>query len=229
MIFFDQAIRSVFWIKAFKMIKVAIFEDNRSLREGLAAMIGGTSGFDCVGAFPNCNNILKNIAQAKLDVVLMDIELPGINGIEAVAMIKESFPEVKVLMETIFDDDDKIFDSICAGAEGYILKHTSPAEIMEAIKEIYEGGSPMTPSVANRVMKMVKVRPDTWHKESFDLSDREIEILACLVKGMSYKMVADTCYISIETVNVHIKSIYKKLQVHSKSEAVVKAITGKIV
>ena len=211
------------------MIKVAIFEDNRSLREGLAAMIGGTTGFHCVGAFPNCNNLLKNISQSHPDVVLMDIEMPGINGIEAVGMIKEEYPDMKVLMETIFDDDEKIFSSICAGAEGYILKHTSPAEIMEAIKEIYEGGSPMTPSIANRVLKMVKQRPETGSKESFDLTDREREILMCLVKGMSYKMVADACFISIETVNVHIKNIYRKLQVHSKSEAVAKAIKGKIV
>ena len=211
------------------IIKVAIFEDNRSLLEGLTAMIGGTSGFECVGSFPNCNNLLKNISQAKPDVVLMDIEMPGINGIEAVAMIKEEYPEMKILMETIFDDDEKIFNSICAGAEGYILKHTSPAEIMEAIQEIYEGGSPMTPSIANRVLKMVKNRPDTRSKESFNLSDREKEILICLVKGMSYKMVADSCYISIETVNVHIKNIYRKLHVHSKSEAVAKAIKGRIV
>src|SRR5258706_2339447 len=211
------------------IIKVAIFEDNRSLREGLAAMIGGTSGFECVGAFPNCNNLLKNISHARPDVVLMDIELPGINGIEAVGMIKEEFPAMKILMETIFDDDEKIFDSICAGAEGYILKHTSPAEIMEAIKEIYEGGGPMTPSIANRVLKMMKEKPVTSNKELFDLSFREQEILTCLVKGMSYKMIADTCYISIETVNVHIKNIYKKLQVHSKGEAVAKAIKGKIV
>lgn len=211
------------------MIKVVIFEDNRSLREGLAAMIGGTAGFICTGAFPNCNSLLKNIEQAKPDVILMDIEMPGINGIEAVAIIKEEFPEIKILMETIFDDDEKIFDSICAGAEGYILKHTTPAEIMDAIKEIYEGGSPMTPSIANRVLKMVKHRPEPGNRESFDLSAREKEILVCLVKGMSYKMIADTCFISIETVNVHIKNIYKKLQVHSKSEAVVKAIKGKIV
>jgi DNA-binding NarL/FixJ family response regulator len=159
----------------------------------------------------------------------MDIEMPGINGIEAVGVIKEEFPDMKILMETIFDDDEKIFNSICAGAEGYILKHTSPAEIMEAIKEIYEGGSPMTPSIANRVLKMVKDKPSGFIKESFDLSAREKEILTCLVKGMSYKMIADTCFISIETVNVHIKNIYKKLQVHSKSEAVVKAIKGRIV
>ena len=159
----------------------------------------------------------------------MDIEMPGISGIEAVALIKEEFPEMKILMETIFDDDEKIFNSICAGAEGYILKHTSPAEIMEAITEIHEGGSPMTPSIANRVLKMVKDKPAFSQKESFDLSVREKEILFCLVKGMSYKMVADTCFISIETVNVHIKNIYRKLQVHSKSEAVIKAIKGKIV
>ena len=139
-------------------------------------------------------------------------------------MIKEEFPEMKILMETIFDDDEKIFSSICAGAEGYILKHTSPAEIMEAIKEIYEGGSPMTPSIANRVLKMVRDRPDTQSKETFDLSDREKEILTCLVKGMSYKMVADCCYISIETVNVHIKNIYKKLHVHSNQKRLQKQL-----
>jgi DNA-binding NarL/FixJ family response regulator len=211
------------------LIKVAIFEDNRSLREGLATMIGGMPGFECSGAFPNCNNFLKNVAQAKPDVILMDIEMPGLNGIEAVALIKESHPAIKVLMQTIFDDDDKIFQSICAGAEGYILKHTPPAEIMNAIKDIYEGGSPMTPSVANRVLKMVKHRPESKDNVSFELSAREKEILACLVKGMSYKMVADQCFISVETVNVHIKNIYRKLKVHSKSEAVVKAITGRII
>jgi len=211
------------------MIKVVIFEDNRSLREGLAALIGGTTGFECAGAFPNCNNLLKNISAAKPDVVLMDIELPGINGIEAVRMIRQEFPQMKILMETIFDDDEKIFSSICAGAEGYILKPSSPAEILEAIREIHAGGGPMTPSIANRVLKMVKDRPQEINKETFNLSAREKEILNCLVKGMSYKMVADTCFISIDTVNVHVKNIYKKLEVHSKSEAVVKAIKGKIV
>ena len=211
------------------MIKVVIFEDNRSLREGLATLIGGTAGFSCTGAFPNCNNLLRNIEQTKPDVVLMDIEMPGINGIEAVAMIKGEFPETKILMETIFDDDEKIFNSVCAGAEGYILKNTSPAQIMEAIKEIYEGGSPMTPSIANRVLKMIKNKPTVFNQELFELSAREKEVLVCLAKGMSYKMIADTCCISIETVNVHIKNIYRKLHVHSKGEAVSKAIRGRIV
>ncbi len=211
------------------MIKVAIFEDNRSLREGLEALIGGTHGFECTGAFPNCNHLLKNVAAARPDVILMDIEMPGLSGIEAVSLVKDEFPSIKILMQTIFDDDDKIFGSICAGAEGYILKHTSPSELLEAIREIAEGGSPMTPSVANRVLKMVREKPEPGQTGLFNLTEREKEILHCLVKGMSYKMVADTCFISIETVNVHIKNIYKKLQVHSKSEAVAKALRGKIV
>lgn len=209
-------------------IKVVIFEDNNNLREGLFQLINGSQGFSCVGAYANCDHLLKNISEDKPDVVLMDIQMPGINGIEGVKIIKENFPSVKVLMETIFEDDEKVFASICYGAEGYILKNTAPVEILEAIKEIYDGGSPMTPSVANRVLKMIRAK----HHEipdSFDLTKRETEILSCLVKGMSYKMVADVCTISIDTVNMHVKNIYKKLQVHSKSEAVVKAIRGKMV
>jgi DNA-binding NarL/FixJ family response regulator len=209
-------------------IKVVIFEDNNNLREGLFQLINGSQGFSCAGAYPNCDHLLKNISESKPDVVLMDIQMPGINGIEGVKIIKENFPSIKVLMETIFEDDENVFASICYGAEGYILKNTAPVEILEAIKEIYDGGSPMTPSIANRVLKMVRAKhleiPD-----SFDLTKRETEILSCLVKGMSYKMVADACTISIDTVNMHVKNIYKKLQVHSKSEAVAKAIRGKIV
>jgi DNA-binding NarL/FixJ family response regulator len=160
----------------------------------------------------------------------MDIEMPGINGIEAVKIVKEKFPHIKILMETIFDENDKIFQSICNGAEGYILKNTAPVQILSAIREIYEGGAPMTPSIASKVLKMFKYRsPDTSTSEQFNLTDREKEILKCLVEGMSYKMIAETCFISADTVNGHIKNIYKKLQVHSKSEAVAKAIIGKIV
>ena len=210
-------------------IKVAIFEDNRNLREGLFQLIDGTDGFRCVGAFANCDRLIQNIRESKPDVVLMDIELPGISGIEAIKILKENFPEVKVLMETIFEDSDKIFDSICNGAEGYILKNTPPVLILSAIREIYEGGAPMTPSVASKVLKMFKKNSSAPLKESIVLTEREKEILKSLVEGMSYKMIAATCFISLDTVNGHIKNIYKKLQVHSKSEAVVKAIRGKII
>ncbi len=210
-------------------IKVAIFEDNSNMREGLFQLINGSNGFICTGAFPNCDDLIKRIENSNPDVIVMDIEMPGINGIEGVKIVKESYPEIKILMETIFEDDEKIFDSICAGAEGYILKNTPPVEILAAIKEIYEGGSPMTPTIANRVLKMVKKQRTSDSKNNFNLTDREKEILSCLVEGMSYKLIADECTISIDTVNVHIKNIYKKLQVHSKSEAVAKAIKRNIV
>jgi DNA-binding NarL/FixJ family response regulator len=210
-------------------IKVAIFEDNSNMREGLYQLINGSQGFICTGAFPNCDDLVRRIEKSNPDVIVMDIEMPGISGIEGVKLVKENFPEMKILMETIFEDDTKIFDSICAGAEGYILKNTAPVEILSAIKEIYEGGSPMTPTIANRVLKMVKTQRVSDSKNHFNLTDREKEILSCLVEGMSYKLIADECTISIDTVNVHIKNIYKKLQVHSKSEAVAKAIKGKIV
>ena len=212
-----------------KTVRVIIFEDNRNLREGLFQLINGSPGFECAGAFANCTEILKDIQQTNPDVILMDIEMPGISGIEAVKIAKEKFPDVKILMETIFDDNDKVFQSICNGAEGYILKNTPPVQMLSAIKEVYEGGSPMTPSIARKVLKMVKHNHPTETVNDFDLTDREKDILKYLVQGMSYKLIADACFISPETVNGHIKNIYKKLQVHSKSEAVAKAIKGGIV
>lgn len=210
-------------------IKVVIFEDNTNLRRGLTTLINGSSGLECAGAFGNCDNLVKNITDTKPDVVLMDIEMPGMNGIEAVKLLKNQFPEIKILMETIFEDDEKVFHSICSGAEGYILKNTPPVQILEAIKEIHDGGAPMTPSIASKVLAMFKARKTFEKNESFKLTERELEILKLLVDGMSYKMIAETLFISRDTVSSHIKNIYKELQVHSKSEAVSKALKKKIV
>jgi len=210
------------------MIKVAIFEDNPNYRVGLYQLINGSEGFECVGAFEDCLNLLKDIANTKPDVVLMDIQMPGINGIEAVNILHEKYPDLKILMQTIFEESDKIFQSILAGASGYILKNTSPSRILDFIKETYEGGAPMSPSVATKVLKMVG-QPAQEKVNTFNLTEREKEILSCLVKGMSYKLIADACFISIDTVRGHIRNIYEKLHVHSKGEAIVAAIKGKIV
>ncbi|HEX5651724.1 MAG TPA: response regulator transcription factor [Chitinophagaceae bacterium] len=212
-----------------KKIRVAIFEDNRSLRESLYNLLETSEQFTCVGAFAHCERVIENIEETQPDVILMDIELPMVNGIEAVRLIRDKYPDVKILMETIFEEDEKIFQSICNGAQGYILKNTPPKEILNAIQEIYEGGAPMSPIVASKVLRMFKSNLSREANNSFDLSSREKEILKCLVEGMSYKMIADTCFISADTVNGHIKNIYKKLQVHSKGEAVAKAIKGRIV
>ncbi|MEO8150165.1 MAG: response regulator transcription factor [Bacteroidia bacterium] len=210
-------------------IRITIFEDNTQLRDSLFNLVDASDGFICAGAFANCERVVQNIEETKPDVVLMDIELPVVSGIDAVKLIKEKYPHVKILMQTIFEDDDKIFQSICNGAEGYILKNTPPEEILESIKEIYEGGAPMTPAIALKVMRMFKENLSSKTNDTFDLTAREKEILKFLVEGMSYKMIAEACFISIETVRGHIKNIYEKLQVHSKGEAVAKAIKRNIV
>src|SRR5437773_1957718 len=210
-------------------IKVTIFEDSESLRTSLFHVINGSRGFRCVGAHEDCLNLMEDVAKDKPDVVLMDIQMPGINGIEAVWMLKEKYPQMKILMQTIFEDSEKIFQSILAGASGYILKNTSPARILEFIKETYEGGAPMSPSVATKVLKIVTEKSTATKPTHFNLSEREKEILSSLVEGMSYKMIADTCFISLDTVRSHIKSIYEKLHVHSKGEAITKAIKSNIV
>lgn len=210
-------------------IKVTIFEDNHSLRVGLYQLINGSAGFQCAGAFEDCSNLIKNIQDTKPDVVLMDIGMPGIDGIEGVRILREKFPDIKILMQTIFEENEKIFQSILAGASGYILKNTSPGRILDFIKETYDGGAPMSPSVAIKVLKMVASKSESTNKHEFKLSEREKEILSCLVKGMSYKLIADACFISIDTVRGHIRNIYEELHVHSKGEAVAKAIKNNIV
>ena len=210
-------------------IKVAIFEDNDALRNSLVMLVDSASGMICTGAFAHANKLLQNIELAMPDVVLMDINMPGLSGIEAVQVIKEKFASVQILMQTVFEDNDKIFAAICAGASGYLLKKTPPKKIIEAIREASVGGAPMTPSVAVKVLSMFRLQSITPKKEFINLSEREKEILALLVKGKSYKTIAAECFISIDTVGTHVRHVYEKLHVHSKGEAVAKAIYEKLV
>lgn len=211
------------------MIRVALFEDYKILREGLYQLINGTEGLCCSGAFPDCNKLIKNIEQSTPDVVLMDIQMPGISGIEGVKIIRQHNPAIRILMQTVFEDDDKIFAAICAGASGYILKKTPPSALIEAIKEVHSGGAPMTGTIANRVLQMFQKISIPPSQDVTMLSEREKEILTHLVNGVNCKMIADLCNISYDTVRFHIKNIYEKLHVHSMSEAVAKAIKQRIV
>jgi DNA-binding NarL/FixJ family response regulator len=210
-------------------IRVVIFEDNVLLRESLYQLINGTAGLNCSGAFANCDNIIFNIKKTMPQVVLMDIQMPGKNGIEGVRMIHEQFPEIKIIMQTVVEDDEKIFASICYGASGYLLKNTSPARLLQAIVEVSEGGAPMTPAIAQKVLEKFRRQSAVSSNELNELSDREKEILECLVEGMSYKMISTKCKISIDTVRFHIRNIYEKLHVSSKSEAVAKALRRNII
>jgi DNA-binding NarL/FixJ family response regulator len=210
-------------------INVVIFEDNALLRESLYQLINGTDGLNCTGAFANCEDVIFNIKKTAPQVVLMDIQMPGINGIEGVKIIKKNFSEIRIIMQTVVEDDDKIFASICNGASGYLLKNTTPARLLQAIVEVYEGGAPMTPAIAQKVLDKFRRQSPASSEELNTLSVREKEILECLVEGMSYKMIAAACKISIDTVRFHIRHIYEKLHVGSKSEAVSKAMRGKTV
>lgn len=206
-------------------IKVLLCEDNNALREAMYFVINGTPGFSCVQALPDANNVMNEINVYSPDVVLMDIDMPGINGIEATRQIRESYPDLPVLMQTVFEEDSKVFDAICAGANGYVLKQTSPARLLESLKECAEGGSPMTPLIAAKVLKLFREK-NKWpaRQEAVELSVREKEILLLLTEGLSYKLIADKCSISYETVHSHIKRIYRKLHVNSVTEAVAKAL-----
>ena len=203
--------------------RVVIFEDNLLLRESLYQLVNGTAGLDCAGAFANCDDILFNINKTKPQVVLMDIKMPGKTGIEGVRMINEQFPDIKVIMHTVVEDDDEIFASICNGACGYLLKNTTPARLLQAIEEAVKGGAPMTPSIAQKVLEKFRKQSPS-NPDLGNLSDSEKKILECLVEGMTYKMIAASRNISIDTVRFHIRNIYDKLHVHSKSAAVAKAI-----
>ena len=202
-----------------KDICVALFEDNYLLRDSYYQLINGTPGFTCVGAFDNAADIIFKIKRCNPDVVLMDIDMPGISGIEAVQIIKQNFQDIHIIMQTVFDDDDKIFNAIQAGADGYILKKTPPAKILEAIIEVQTGGAPMTPSIAAKTLQLFRsgVKPLADKKEA-QLTVRQKEILEGIVSGMSYKMIAEKLSLTIDTIRYHVKNIYEVLQVHSRFE-----------
>jgi DNA-binding NarL/FixJ family response regulator len=208
-------------------IRIIIFEDNKDMRESLSFIIESVADFEMVGSFPDARRLLSRISQTKPDLVLMDINMPGISGIEAVQQIHEYDPNIRIMMQTVFEEDDKVFASLCAGASGYILKSTAPERVLEAIREVARGGVFFTPAIAKKVLANFNQQPGK--AEYINLSDREKEILQYLVNGLSYKMIADKCFISYETVHSHVKNIYEKLHVNSKSEAVAKAIRNKLV
>jgi DNA-binding NarL/FixJ family response regulator len=203
------------------MINVAIVEDEDDVREGLAVLINGSEGFRCVLAYSMAERALPEIFKNKPDVVLMDINLPGMSGIECIRKLKTCEPDLPIMVLTVYDDDEKIFESLKAGASGYLLKKTPPAKLLEAILELYNGGSPMSSRIARRVVQAFQAMGPS-SKEAENLSKREHEILSYLAKGYRYKEIAETLFISIETVRTHLRNIYEKLHVRSRSEAVLK-------
>lgn len=199
------------------MIKVVIIEDIKEIREGLQILIDGSEGFTCLKTFSTAEQALGELPGFCPDVALMDINLPGINGIEAVRKLKVQCPTTQFIMSTVYEDDENIFESLKAGANGYLLKKTAPSKIMDAITEVYNGGSPMSSQIARKVIASFQ------HKDSIDEADiltpKEKEILKALSKGLRYKEIADEMHISIETVRSHARKIYEKLQVQSRTEA----------
>lgn len=209
-------------------IKVALCEDNKIFRESLVQFIDDTPGYTVTSSLASAENILETVSLCKPDVILMDIDMPGINGILATAQVKAHVPEINVLMLTVYEDDQKIFDAILAGATGYLLKKTSPSKILEAIQEVQQGGASMSASIVKKVISFFNEKKNPQDNQ-YILTDKELNILQCLVNGDSYKMIADHCHISIGTVRTHISCIYRKLHINSKSEAVAKALKEKLV
>lgn len=209
-------------------IKVALIEDRREIREGLAMLINGTDGFRCTGSYGSMEEALQKISFQLPDVVLSDIGLPGMSGIEGIRILKERYPQMLLLMLTIYDDDERIFDAMCAGATGYLLKKTPPARLLESLREIATGGAPMSPEVARRVIALFReIRPP--ERADYHLTPHETRLLKLLTEGHNYKSAAAKLGVAVGTVSFHLQHIYEKLQVHSKSEAVAKALRDRLV
>jgi DNA-binding NarL/FixJ family response regulator len=207
--------------------RLLIFEDNIRLRQSLEILLNDEANFHVAASYADCDKADKQVEKFNADLVVMDIDMPGIGGVEGVKRIKNSNPDVKVVMHTMFDDDNRIFDSICAGADGYLLKNTSPLQLVNALLEVMNGGVPMSPFVAQKVFQHFRLaKADA---EQFNLTPREKEILELLVGGNSYKMIADKSTVSIDTVKKHLQNIYHKLHVNCGTEAVAKALQHKII
>ena len=211
-----------------EIIRVAIIEGTRTLREGLSILIGGTPGFECTAKFATMEEALAQIGLAAPDVALVDIGLPGISGIEGVRLLKQRYAGLLLLMLTVYDDDDRVFESLCAGACGYLLKTTPPARLLECIREAFLGGSPLTPEIARHVVTLFRdFRPPA--RTDCHLTPHEARLLRLLVEGHNYKTAAAELDVSVHTIGFHIRSIYQKLHVHSKSEAVARALRERLV
>lgn len=210
------------------MTTIIVFEDKANMRESLKLLLENEPDFQIAGLFSNCTQAAEKVLQLNPDVVLMDIDLPEINGIEGTKHIKKVSPETQIVMLTVFEDDDKIFESIKAGADGYLLKKSIPSELIPAIRNAVTGGSPISPGIAAKVLHAFreKSKPKTIN---FELSKREYEVLELLTKGYSYKKIATHLFVSVDTIGTHIKNIYSKLQVNSASEAVAKALKHRII
>ncbi len=212
------------------MLKVVVVEDNDSIREGLKILIDGTEGYSCIDTFSDCETMLKKIVKLNPDVLLMDLGLPGIGGVEGIKKVKALLPDLTILVLTVYEENDRVFDALCAGASGYLVKKTPPSKLLEAIKEAHEGGAPMSSHIARKVIDFFQVKkPVSPQKIEYLLTPREKEILSGLVEGHNFKFISDSLFISIETVRFHFRNIYKKLHVHSQSEAVAKAIKEGII
>ncbi len=213
-----------------KEIRVAIFEDNPIMMDAYRSILNGSPGYICTGSFTSCNNWKQDIEKTKPDVVLMDIEMTGINGIKATELIKKEFPEKRILIQTVFEDDTKIFESLCAGANGYILKNTSPVKMLEALTDVYNGGVAFNPVVAAKVARLFQqfIAPIVTIP-NYQLSAREKEILQLLTEGVPMPRIAEKIFLSYHTVRDHVKNIYQKLHVASATEAVSKALKEKLV
>jgi DNA-binding NarL/FixJ family response regulator len=209
-------------------IQVAIIEDDRRIREGLSTLINGAKGFRCTAVFRSMEDALAQTWVPVPDVALVDIGLPGMSGIEGLARLRDKYPKVSLLMLTVYEDDERIFQALCAGACGYLLKKTPPAKLLESVGEVLNGGAPMSPEVARRVLQLFReIKPP--EKVDYELTPHELRLLRLLVEGHNYQSAAAELGVSFSTINFHMQNIYGKLQVHSKSEAVSKALRHRLV